>query len=685
MCTRTSAVISIMTSWQSRRAQFQAYNSILRQWPVDLYVAFKDNSFTTTLSVLVSAVLKLSRAVKIPAGTPLYRGLGGYMDLPDSFFQANEKGQAGFMEWGFMSTTAERSSPSLLPSHLPLKISSISPQLSLQPFQLRSQSPSPYQLTIRAADRSVALQYSGAAEGRPLPTVLQIRTGAVDRGACVRDFSQYQGEVEYLWTPCCFLEQDGPCAVEVTASGPVRVVPVHVNLNLKTWTTEELLGRKKQLHLAAFDHLVGELRRELEALATERGADTRLAGDATLNYDGKGKRLDEPQWTVGGYLTHIEEQCREFLERHRAVEAEAYTAEDTYRHLVLEMAEVGVMARSKLLGWLEDPATGICWQHGVPLRTAHRQRLGFLARTLPAAGEERRRAAEELCRLRGLVQSRGGLNELGESSLMAAAADGRSPADLEALVRAGAPVDEEDPGGRTALYSAASNGHWRCVEVLAELGANVNHMVGTKRWTPLFIAAREGHVGCVRALVRLGADLDAQNELGSTAVSVAGQRGHVDCVCVLAAAGADVNLPFNKGETPVYCAAYNAQPDSIRALAAAGADLDRLTKDGRTAAHAAARNGHAACIAVLAALGARLDRGESAQRTPAHLAAVGGHAECLAALRALGVDVGAADAEGATPLDLARNGGHAACVAVLTEAESPVEGGAPLQSTSGPS
>jgi hypothetical protein len=54
------------------------YNSILRKWPVDKYEAFKDNSFTTALSVLVSAVLTLSRAVnlKIPAGTPLYIGLG---------------------------------------------------------------------------------------------------------------------------------------------------------------------------------------------------------------------------------------------------------------------------------------------------------------------------------------------------------------------------------------------------------------------------------------------------------------------------------------------------------------------------------------------------------------------------------------------------------------------------------
>ena len=38
-------------------------------------------------------------------------------------------------------------------------------------------------------------QYSGAGEGKPLPTVLVAVTGAIDRGACIRDFSQYPAEV----------------------------------------------------------------------------------------------------------------------------------------------------------------------------------------------------------------------------------------------------------------------------------------------------------------------------------------------------------------------------------------------------------------------------------------------------------------------------------------------------------
>ena len=79
--------------------------------------------------MLVSAVLKLSRATKLPEVLRLYRGLGGTMDLPEAFFRADECGRRGFAEWGFMSTTA---------------------------------------------DKAVAMQYSGVGKGRPLPMVLDV-------------------------------------------------------------------------------------------------------------------------------------------------------------------------------------------------------------------------------------------------------------------------------------------------------------------------------------------------------------------------------------------------------------------------------------------------------------------------------------------------------------------------------
>ncbi len=63
-------------------------------------------SYTTTIFVLISAVQKVARVMKLPEGTQLYRGMGGLMDLPEHFFRADAQGVKGFVEWGFMSTTS---------------------------------------------------------------------------------------------------------------------------------------------------------------------------------------------------------------------------------------------------------------------------------------------------------------------------------------------------------------------------------------------------------------------------------------------------------------------------------------------------------------------------------------------------------------------------------------------------
>ena len=49
---------------------------------------------------------------------------------------------------------------------------------------------------IRDAD-GWCRQYSGAGAGKPLPLLLATKTGTIDRGACIKDFSQYPGEASY--------------------------------------------------------------------------------------------------------------------------------------------------------------------------------------------------------------------------------------------------------------------------------------------------------------------------------------------------------------------------------------------------------------------------------------------------------------------------------------------------------
>ena len=131
---------------------FQLYNTTLRRFPASDFERFEQggNLFATTICVLQSAVIKISRVMRLPPGLELFRGLGGLAELPDSFHKPDEHGRLGYTEWGFLSTTSHR---------------------------------------------ETAVEYSGAGEGRPLPTVLQTRASSIDRGACIKDLSQYPGEV----------------------------------------------------------------------------------------------------------------------------------------------------------------------------------------------------------------------------------------------------------------------------------------------------------------------------------------------------------------------------------------------------------------------------------------------------------------------------------------------------------
>jgi hypothetical protein len=123
----------------------------------------EDSTFITTIHALVSAVQKLASVTNMPDGLKLYRGLSGeILNLPKIFFKAHANGGKGFTEWGFMSTTSEK--------HVAVHYSS---------------------------NKNKVAQVS-------LPIVLEMSVSAVDRGAYIKDLSQYPDEVEYvqLCIPC---------------------------------------------------------------------------------------------------------------------------------------------------------------------------------------------------------------------------------------------------------------------------------------------------------------------------------------------------------------------------------------------------------------------------------------------------------------------------------------------------
>ena len=499
-------------------AQYLIYNAILRQWPRDIYDLFHggENLFTTTIHVLVSAIQKLSRSVRIPDGTKLYRGLGGTLDLPDRFYSADVQGCKGFAEWGFMSTTS---------------------------------------------NRKVALQYSGVAEGKPKCVVLELCVGAVDRGACLQKFSQYQGEEEYLYLPLSFLQQDRDIYTEVTAKGIVTIIPVRIIPNMKTQTVEEALERKKSLHVSAFAFELDELERKVTELMESDEAEEKLKRSRAL---GMARMDDRKGWekvTTSAIVKKVMGKCRAVLSKHEALGAVEFTDDGVYRALCVEMMSVRTHAMSTIrcaLDFWDDWRYFGLWEPD--LLYFHRQYLGHLKKRIHEAApgsEARMQMALKVCQIKGLAEKDvEDVNHRGESKLAVAVYEGVGLDLLGLLVDAGASplggIDACCSEGNTAalallvergldaaavsLSSAARSGNAECIRILLDAKACVD---GTGRPSPvqdvkefldfpLYEAADCGHVECVRLLVEAKANVRRTDPWGWTPLMTVTSRNNTE-------------------------------------------------------------------------------------------------------------------------------------------------------------
>lgn len=100
---------------------------------------------------------------------------------------------------------------------------------------------------------------------------------------------------------------------------------------------------------------------------------------------------------------------------------------------------------------------------------------------------------------------------------------------IEALLRAGAPVDAKDRHGQTALMVAAHKGHTDAVRALLQHGAALDH-TAKYSLSALMLAVIAGHAPIVRALIEAGADRalrgsGAPGFAGKTALDLAEARG----------------------------------------------------------------------------------------------------------------------------------------------------------------
>ena len=548
---------------------FNVYNAILRRFPPEVYQTFEQgkNMYSTTIFVLVSAVQKLSKVTQIPEGTLLYRGLGGLLDLPDSFHQLDLYGRSGYMDWGFMSTTA---------------------------------------------NLDVALGYSGMRQRRPNAMVVVIESSSVDRGACIIDFSQYRGEREYLWLPCSFVQRLNVFAgrVEVVDGGLVTMISARVNLNLKSETVEELQEKKKATHLTGVRSMVDQVRFELEEWAASAEAEARLQHD---EYSKGTIGTHVAAFTPATLASQIVEQCEEIVKQHEAADVAEYVDDGAFRSLVNEMLDTKAWASEKVQLWMHDPSQYIRFLQVWSLRDCHRMWQAFLRRRIanvhtisPVPGStEIAELSGKFLLSRGLVKCVAGIrvmqNADGESVLMQAGGDGWEESDIVAAVAAGADANDAGRIGYTGVWLAARYGHPHSLASLIVAGGDVAKCPDDGR-SPILMAARYNNYSCLKQLIAAGGDVNMCMCNGISPIWLAAQEGYDKCLGELIKEGADVNkCGGDQGCSPIYNAAKNGHASCLSKLMAAGGDASIRCSNGTLPLDIARQNGHIECVRLLIA------------------------------------------------------------------------------------
>ncbi|MEJ0035813.1 MAG: ankyrin repeat domain-containing protein [Gammaproteobacteria bacterium] len=231
----------------------------------------------------------------------------------------------------------------------------------------------------------------------------------------------------------------------------------------------------------------------------------------------------------------------------------------------------------------------------------------------------------------------------GLTALILAVRENASPV-VEALLTAGAPVNQQSGDGSTALVVAVQNVYLDLAKLLIEHGADVN-LSNQKGWSPLYLAIkdrsmeygtmppppidREALLAFIKLLIAKGADTNARvkddtemrnaikatwlNEAGATPFLRASLCGDYTVMKLLLEHGADPKIPTEDGTTALaalsgvgftkgFMQDIEGPETSLRAiklLIDSGIDVNAANKDNVTALHGAAHKNFAAAIQLL--------------------------------------------------------------------------------------
>ncbi|KAA8493224.1 Ankyrin repeat domain-containing protein 50 [Porphyridium purpureum] len=230
----------------------------------------------------------------------------------------------------------------------------------------------------------------------------------------------------------------------------------------------------------------------------------------------------------------------------------------------------------------------------------------------------------------------------GEQKVCAAARQGDAD-ELVRLLHLGAPVDETDDDGKTALMFASEEGHVDCVRRLIERRADVN-AADRHGHTPLMRAAHYGHVECLTLLLEQDASSNVEGLEGDTPLMCAIRSEKDACACVdaLISHGVDVNYRSSvSGASALVVAAMCGAESCLRVLLKCNADVDATDCLGRTALMYASWIMSKPCFDVLIEHNANIHMADTMGHTALFHAAEHGDAASVLELIQRGADVNA--------------------------------------------
>ena len=276
---------------------------------------------------------------------------------------------------------------------------------------------------------------------------------------------------------------------------------VRVNANLRTETVEELVEKKKRMHMTSARLLADEVKGELERQAASTESLERKKKDVLAYED---NALQE-------FCSKINAHCEAIVERHRSTDAADYVNDSTFRGLVSDILNMKLWAQEMWQLWLKDESRYIYYLQDFSLSACHRMWLSHVRKRIREAApgsDERRLACLQLLQSKGLAKAaaHGELNAEGEDLIVAAGADGWGAEDVDALFDAGADVATADVNGKTGLHSAAKYGHVSTLKVLLGAGGDVNGC-SNGGVSALCMSAENGHLDCVKELTASKADV----------------------------------------------------------------------------------------------------------------------------------------------------------------------------------